>query len=289
MATPRFSLIVATVGRTEPLPRLLDSLAAQSFRDFEVVVVDQNRAIDLSPLLAPGNRPFRLRHLRATCLRGVSAARNAGWRAASGEVLVFPDDDCWYPADYLAKADAILRETGAELLTGRPTDESGRTINGRFEPRGGPITRATAFTTQIEWNMAVDARLMQALGGYDEGISLGGPTPWQGGEGYDLVLRALAHGAACRYAPGLVAHHDELPVARPDAAMVAKGRAYGRGLGRVLRKHGFGPLSLGWWAGRSLANLGLALARGRRDGAAYFAAQLTGRIEGWAGRTFGEP
>ena len=46
-----FALILATVGRTVELNRLFDTLAAQSYRDFEVIVVDQNRDDRLIPVL----------------------------------------------------------------------------------------------------------------------------------------------------------------------------------------------------------------------------------------------
>ena len=42
MRTPEISLILATVGRTDELTRMFESLATQTFSDFEVVVVDQN-------------------------------------------------------------------------------------------------------------------------------------------------------------------------------------------------------------------------------------------------------
>lgn len=284
---PRFSLIVATLGRLAPLDRLLASLAAQQFRDFEVIVVDQNRELDLGPTLSRWCGPLALRHIRAPQLRGVSAARNLGWRAALGRALIFPDDDCWYPRDYLRRVDWMLAVTSAAVLTGRAADSAGRTINGRFGERFADIRRGNVFTSQIEWNMAVSARLMRRLGGYDEGISLGGDTPWQGGEGYDLVLRAIAAGGRCVYHPDLVGHHDELPVAFPDAAMAAKGRAYGRGLGFVLRKHGFGVAAIGWWLMRSAANLVISAATLRPLRVRYFAFQLLGRAEGWLGMTLG--
>lgn len=287
MEVVRFSLVVATLDRTTPLVRLLDSLAAQTFRSFEVILVDQNRDDRLDGLLASRSDGFGLSRLRRSAAGGASHARNEGMAVARGEYVIFPDDDCWYPPSYLEQLDAILRRTGADLVTGRPADEDGRTINGRFEDMAGPIRRGTALTTQIEWNMAVSRHLLEQLGGYDEAISLGGPTAWQAAEGYDLLFRALALGARCHYDPSLVAHHDELPVRAPDAAMVAKGRVYARGLGYVLRKHGFGAGSIAYWIGRSLYNLLLAALAGRRDRVRYFLWQVVGRWEGWSGRLFG--
>ena len=289
------SAIVATVGRIAPLARLLDSLATQTALPAEVIIVDQN--VDPLPdtVLRPAERPFALRHLHHPSERnragaqGVSWARNLGWREARAAWLLFPDDDCWYPPHYVEQALRIARESGARVVTGRPTDETGRTINGRFEQMAGPVSRRNVFIIQIEWNMLVERRAMEALGGYDETISLGGATPWQGGEGYDLILRALARGMPCRYDPGLIAHHEELPVSRPDSRMVAKGRDYALGLGRVLAVHGYGPGSIFYWSARSGANLVASALCLRRDRMRYFSHQLVGRLEGYRGSTLPFP
>jgi glycosyltransferase involved in cell wall biosynthesis len=284
-ASMRFSLVVATIGRTKPLNKLLRSLESQTQYLREIIIVDQNDSIDLCPILAASPLYPIIRHLHYPKLRGVSQARNIGWQQAVGDVLLFPDDDCWYPPDYFSKAAEILKESGAALLTGRATSESGRTINGRFEQFAAEIDRRLVFTTQIEWNMCIAASLMRSLGGYDETISLGGPTPWQGGEGYDLILRALNAKALCIYRPDLIAYHKELPTSNPDDAMVKKGRAYGRGLGFVLRKHQYGFPSTTYWTSRSLANTLFALLMFRPDRARYFFWQLIGRLEGAAMRT----
>ena len=279
--------VVATVGRKAPLVRLLRSLAVQTVRPREVVIVDQNlQALD-ETLLSSAAEPLNLIHIHCPPGRGVSWARNLGWRQSDAEWLLFPDDDCWYPPDYIETALALGAR--ADVVCGRPADLSGRTINGRFAAQAGAITPDRVFVCQIEWNMLLRRAVLCATGGYDEAISLGGETPWQGGEGYDLLLRALALDFACRYEPTLIAHHDELPVASPDAAMVRKGRDYGRGLGRVLAVHGFGATNAGYWLGRSVANLALSVLSGRPDRMRYFLHQAVGRVEGWLGRTLAFP
>src|SRR5271166_3162469 len=88
------SLIVATVNRVAELDRLLTSLDRQTYKEFEVIVVDQNPNDRLVPLLAKHPR-LSIKHLR--CERGLSRARNAGLQVAKGEIVAIPDDDCWYP------------------------------------------------------------------------------------------------------------------------------------------------------------------------------------------------
>ena|SRR5208337_53067 len=92
------SLVVATVDRVAELERLFVSLDAQSYRDFEVIVVDQNPDDRLLPVLQQ-HTDLAILHLRSG--RGLSHARNVGLLAAQGDILAVPDDDCWYPEQLL--------------------------------------------------------------------------------------------------------------------------------------------------------------------------------------------
>src|ERR1035438_859368 len=88
------SLVISTLGRTTPLERLFESLLTQEHKNFEVIVVDQNRDNRLDPLFEGRRWPFPLRRLRTPDQLGASRGRNVGWRSAKGAVIVFPDDDC---------------------------------------------------------------------------------------------------------------------------------------------------------------------------------------------------
>ena len=101
-AQPVISLVVATVNRTRQLVRLLDSLLLQSCRDFEVIVVDQNPAGVLQPIVERYQGKLALTHV--ACDLGVSRARNLGISLARGALICFPDDDCWYPPRAVADA-----------------------------------------------------------------------------------------------------------------------------------------------------------------------------------------
>jgi glycosyltransferase involved in cell wall biosynthesis len=275
------SLVIATLGRTHELTRLLESLSAQTSTEFEVIVVDQNDDDRLVPIATSREWPFDIRRIHTPHARGISRARNTGWKQARGEIILFPDDDCWYPPTLLGRATQLFRETGADILSGRAADELGRDINGRFERRAAKLVRRLVWTSQIEWMMFVKRAVLNAVDGYDENVGVGAPSPWQAAEGQDLTLRALERDFACFYDPSLVGHHNVLETVSPDARQIRKGRIYGRGMGYVLKKNGFGWLTACYWTARAAANAMIALLEFRMTRFRYFENVALGRWEGF--------
>src|SRR5208282_5801645 len=99
-------LIVATLGRTRELERLLASLARQRMRSFEVIIVDQNDDDRLRLLIGGFGAALRLVHLRNG--RGLSRSRNSGLARAQGSIIGFPDDDAAYDAGTLERVVAFF-------------------------------------------------------------------------------------------------------------------------------------------------------------------------------------
>ncbi len=91
---PALSIVIPTLGRQHLLSRVLDRLGRQTGAgDFEVLVVADAQERDLDALDAVvAARSFHVRRIAAG-RAGASAARNAGWRAASAPVVLFLDDD----------------------------------------------------------------------------------------------------------------------------------------------------------------------------------------------------
>jgi glycosyltransferase involved in cell wall biosynthesis len=287
--SPVVSLVVSTKGRQHQLVQLLDSLDRQSFKSFEMIVVEQNPELLVLPVLTKRKRKFPIRHIHTPWEQGLSRGRNRGIAEARGEVLLFPDDDCWYPKHFLKESIKLMHELGLDTLTGRPTNEKGEPIQGRFETEAQWITPANVWTTQIEWAALWRRDLLIKLAGYDELIGVGAPSPWQSAEGQDLMLRALKQGARCWYDPSITAHDAGVDRRRADSAMIAKARAYGRGMGYVLRKQQLGIGASLYLFGRAIGGGMLAAVTGHARLAKFHFATAVGRLEGIMGRCIGRP
>jgi glycosyltransferase involved in cell wall biosynthesis len=281
--SPVVSLVVSTKGRQHQLVQLLDSLDRQTFKDFELIIVEQNEKGLVAPLLKK-KRTFPIFHIHTPSAQGLSRGRNRGIAEARGEVLLFPDDDCWYPAPFIESGLRIMFERKLDALTGRPTNEKGEPIQGRFESEAQWITPTNVWTTQIEWAAFWRRDLLIALAGYDEVIGVGAQSPWQSAEGQDLMLRALKNGARCWYDPSINAHDAGVDRRRADAATIARARAYGRGMGYVLRKQRLGIGVSSYLFSRAIGGAIVAAITGRRRLAMFHAATALGRLEGILGR-----
>lgn len=275
----RFSLVVATRGRTAELDALFESLAAQHqpAGALEVLVVDQNGDERLAPIVAAHRaRGLEVRRI-ASSVANACHARNLGLAAARGAIVGFPDDDCLYPEGVLARVGAAFAADPAlGVLTGPAASPAGGLGSGRWRAEGGPITPANVWTSVIEFNLFLRREAALALGGFDD--RLGPGTRFGSAEGNDLVLRAIRAGHAARYDPALrIIHPDKrlTDVARARAAL------YGRGLGFVLRRHGVPPPVWLPYLVRPAGGMLLAALRGRLGDAAYYWGSLSGRVAGF--------
>lgn len=276
----RFSLVVATLGRKEELGRLLASLRAQSFTDFEVILVDQNPTGRLEDLVSEASRSLTLRHLR--CDPGLSRARNAGLEEARGEIVAFPDDDCRYTEDLLGDVDAFFR-THPDIsgLSGAPVSAAGERTSGRFARRGGPVDRFNVWTRAISCCLFFRRDAVESVAGFDPDLGLGSATGFGSAEETDYTLRVLAAGHRVRYEPDVARVIHEDPVPDHDAAALERGRRYGAGMGRVLRLHGYPAWFAGYLIVRALGGALIAAASLRFREARYHLSVLGGRLWGW--------
>jgi glycosyltransferase involved in cell wall biosynthesis len=273
-------LVVATLGRVEPLERLLLSLDHQSHGAFRVIVVDQNEDDRLASVLAahPG---LDVLHLRSA--PGLSRARNAALPHLRADVVAWPDDDCFYPDALLEDVVRVLRER-PELdgLTGQPADPFGRPV-GRWDDVPCALTPENLWNRAISHTIFLRRALVEAVGPFDESLGLGSGTAWASGEEIDLLVRALRQGARLAYVPAVVVLHPAKPLA--PAAERALALRDGGSVGYILGRHRYGPRVLGRMVVRPLGGAAAALVRRDPDRARLHLAVLRGRLRGYpAGR-----
>ncbi|NTU70911.1 MAG: glycosyltransferase [Coriobacteriia bacterium] len=114
---PVISVIVPAYNVEDYLPECLDSVLAQTFRDFEIVLIDDG-STDTTPAIADryaSAHPGVIRSLHKPN-GGLSDARNHGIDLARGEFLAFVDGDDLITVDMLEKLHARAIATGADLV-----------------------------------------------------------------------------------------------------------------------------------------------------------------------------
>lgn len=231
----KVSLVLATIGRTEEVRTFLRALNAQTYRNFELIIVDQNPDDRLIPLLDPYRESFSIIHVRSE--RGLSKARNVGLSYVTGDIVSFPDDDCWYDENLLETSVRYLeKEPDLAGITGRSIDDAGREVNGIFRKTVDLLNRNNVWECAISYTIFLRRTVVAQAGGFDETLGVGANTMWGSGEETDFLLRVLDAGIRLQYLPNLTVRH---PDTRLQVAKLSLSRAYlyGCGTGRVLQRH----------------------------------------------------
>jgi glycosyltransferase involved in cell wall biosynthesis len=190
--TPAVSVVVPAYGVSRYIADALDSVLAQSFTDYEIIVVNDGSpdTEELERALEP-YRP-RITYLKQEN-RGLSGARNTGIRAARAPLVALLDgDDVWEP-EFLS---AMLGELGRDPSVGvlycdaryfGDTPDAGRTFM-ELNPSTGEITFARLLAQECNVIASVVARreLLLRAGLFDERL--------RSSEDFDLWLRILKAG-----------------------------------------------------------------------------------------------
>jgi glycosyltransferase involved in cell wall biosynthesis len=122
---PSVSVIIPTYNRARIVVKAIESVLAQTFRDFEIIVIDDGSTDDTVAVLAGFGERIRLVR---QANQGVSAARNAGIRLASGKWIAFLDsDDQWHPTK-LEKQLQALEKHGGDICFARCVLNKGELI-----------------------------------------------------------------------------------------------------------------------------------------------------------------
>jgi glycosyltransferase involved in cell wall biosynthesis len=193
-AAPLVSVVIPTHDRLGMLRQAVASVERQTFRSFELIVVDDASTDGTWSWLATRPDLCALRH---EVRQGPAAARNHGAALAAGRYLAFLDSDDLFLPDKLTQQVALLEVEPSLGLC--HSDEiwlrSGRELRQKekHEKRGGHIFDHCLPLCRISPSAAVIRRaVFEELGGFDEALEVA--------EDYELWLRLT-----CRYPVGFIA------------------------------------------------------------------------------------
>jgi len=223
---PHITVVICTRERPDALARALDSLLAQVYPDFRVLVVDNAPVTGATAeVVREAARRGPVEYL-VEPKGGLSFARNAAVAAAPGEILAWLDDDEYADPNWLAEvARALAEHPEADVVSGVivPAELETRAqlwfeqFGGHSKGRGfrpdvfspgtahiqSPLYPLPPFGTGA--NMTFRAGVIERIGGFD--TALGAGTPAMGSEDTLAFTQVLVGGGTIVYQPTAVTHH----------------------------------------------------------------------------------
>lgn len=185
---PHVSVVVAACNAAETLDEALASVAAQTYRNFELIVVDDG-STDATPELLAG---YAAKWPWMTWFRqenaGVATARNRAIERARGDLLAFQDaDDIWLPEKLAEQVPLLDQNPGTDLVFADSTffppdpDSPGSLFQQKPPQRGRVLQRLLMGCFVLLGTVVVRKSALLEAGGFVDG-----QTPY---EDVDLILR----------------------------------------------------------------------------------------------------
>ena len=184
-STPKVSVVMTTFNRAAQLTRTLESIAVQSYKDFEVIIVDDGSDAE-TPQVCSRCWPFSMKYFRLNRARvgarsGPAVALNFGVRRASGEIVVMQNAECRHVGETLKQLLAALTPDNAVLCQADHFSEAGVNLGIKVDIKEARYAYFFCGAIYKSW--------VYALRGFDEDFN----GVW-GGEDDDFSFRLQCAG-----------------------------------------------------------------------------------------------
>jgi glycosyltransferase involved in cell wall biosynthesis len=203
----KYSIIIPVYNRPEEVEELLASLSLQTYKKFEVIVVEDGSQITCKGIVDKYEHSLNIFYFEKPN-SGPGLTRNFGAERANGEFFIFFDSDCIIPPNYFNEVDKEL-------------------TSNKFDAFGGPDQAHPSFTNiqkAINYSMTSFFTTGGIRGGkhkldkfhprsFNMGISrvaflaIGGFTSMRFGEDVDLSLRLIQNGFKTELLPNAFVYH----------------------------------------------------------------------------------
>ncbi|MGZ4956112.1 MAG: glycosyltransferase family A protein [Methylobacter sp.] len=227
----KVSLVLATLGREQELADFLKSLINQTYKDFELIIIDQNKDGKIDAIVEPFKSCLDVMHVKVD-FTGNARARDYGIGLAHGRIIAFPDDDCAYDRNVLKKvvAEFKRRPNLSILVAGSYEFSSSRFSMGVNSDSAQYFSRFRMMG--VEFTHFFDQKKIDGKQFYlDHDFGIG--SKYSGAEGFELLYRLLRAGSTAFYTPEIKIYHPD-----KDHYKLGTGRMlmYSTGIGAYIRK-----------------------------------------------------
>ena len=227
MPSLKFSLIMATLGRSDEIIAMLDSLLLQNYTNFELIIVDQNEDDRVKVIYDEYRSKLDLRYFYCR-EKGLSKARNMGLKYITGNIVAFPDDDCEYEYDTLLKVTAFFEENNEyNFYTCNTKEKNGGKSVLDTSKNDCIVTVSNLMSVGISFTIFVRSAAIAAFS-FDEQLGVG--AFFGSGEESDLLLYLIRNNNIGMYHSGHFIYH---PQKKETAERVY---SYSLGFGAVYKK-----------------------------------------------------
>jgi len=232
----KITLITATYNRSKEIKYLLESLNNQTSKDFELIIVDQNKDDRMINFLENFNYNFILRYFKINEI-GLSKARNYGIREANYDIVGFPDDDCVYSNNLIEKLlDFFINNINIDGVLAKNIHKVDKHNNEYL------ITKKSIENFNIRFDsiqIFLKLNLLKEIGFFDEKLGL--PNWFASGEETDILIKLMMKDKIIYYSPFLNVYHPA-SVNNLKNINFDNIRKRSRGTGALWKKHNFKKL-----------------------------------------------
>jgi len=240
----KFYLILATLQRRKELNNFLKSLNEQTYKNFELIVVDQNDRISINDIVTKYTKLFPIHHIKMK-EKGLSLARNVGIKFFKDNIIcnkemivAFPDDDCEYPPKLLENVYNIFKEKKEyQIITGISIDRNKYVISsGKFGKRSSKINYSNIFKTAISYTIFIKFSNKEEIPFFDEKLGIG--TFFGSSEETDYIYLLLKRGYKGFYYPEKIfVYHPIKELNFDNQKNLERVYNYSLGMGAFYKKH----------------------------------------------------
>lgn len=202
-----YSVIIPVYNRPDEVDELLDSLTSQTYKEFEVIVVEDGSSIPCKEVVDRYNEKLDIKYF-SKANSGPGQTRNYGAERSKGDYLIILDSDCILPPGYFNTVEKELKDNPADAFGGPDKAHDSFTniqkaINYAMTSffttggiRGGKKKMDKFYPRSF--NMGVKREVYEALGGFSK---------MRFGEDIDFSIRIFKGGYKCRLFPDAWVYH----------------------------------------------------------------------------------